>query len=161
MKQYLFAEDGNVAAGVLVVLVGVKRTAFNADEMVASANFAGVNLVGGSVIGHFLEHVRRDVLVRQILYTTRVNLSSTRLLYRFNWNVYLENLLGALRDVARPRENKRQRTNRFWQHANSDFEASVTYRLASHPRISVVVRRPNVLITIEFYFEILKVKSSK
>ncbi len=70
--------------------------------------------------------------------------------------MYLENLLGALRDVARPRENKRQRTNRFGQHANSDFEASVTYRLASHPRISVVVRRPNVLITIDIYFKDFK-----
>jgi hypothetical protein len=35
--------------------------------MIAPADFAGVNFVRGSVIGHLLQHVRGDVLVRQIL----------------------------------------------------------------------------------------------
>ncbi len=64
---HLFAEDGDVTAGIFVVLFGVKRPAFDADEMIAPADFAGVNFVRGSVIGHLLQHVRGDVLVRQIL----------------------------------------------------------------------------------------------
>jgi hypothetical protein len=49
---HLFAEDGDVTAGIFVVLFGVKRPAINANEMIAPADFAGVNFVRGSVIGH-------------------------------------------------------------------------------------------------------------
>ena len=70
----LFAKDGDVATGILVVFLGVERAAFDADEMVASTDFAGVNFVGCAVIGHFLQHVWRHVLVRQILQSERIEL---------------------------------------------------------------------------------------
>lgn len=68
---YLFAEDGNVAAGIFVVFFGVERPPFDADEMVSSTDFAGVNFVGCAVVSHFLQHVRRDVLVREVLRIAR------------------------------------------------------------------------------------------
>lgn len=51
---YLFAKDGDVATWVFIVLLGIKWTAFNADEMVASADFARVNFIRGAMICHFL-----------------------------------------------------------------------------------------------------------
>ena len=67
MRKDFFAKDGDVAARVFVVFVGVERAALDANQMVATADFAGVDLVGGAVVGHFLQHVRWHVLVRQIL----------------------------------------------------------------------------------------------
>jgi hypothetical protein len=62
---HIFAKDGDVTAGIFVVLFGVKRPAINANEMIAPADFAGVNFVRGSVIGHLLQNVRGDVLVQK------------------------------------------------------------------------------------------------
>lgn len=44
-----------------------------------------------------------------------------------------------------PGKNKSNRSDRFRHHAQSNFIAGVTYSLSSHHRISIIMRRPEML----------------
>lgn len=95
---------------------------FDADQMVVAADLTSIDLVGSAVVGHLAKHVRRHVLVGQIL----------------------ENLLSALRHIARAGKDECHRSDGLGHHAQRYLVASVAHGLTGHTRVAVVVRWSDV-----------------